>query len=205
MDNIKKFLTKKRGNSYKWKATTTIISILILMTLYQRGIISIAFINGEPVTIGEAVRVLTSTDKESAFDSLVAQKLVEYEARRQNIVVTAEEIRRKVSFYQKQAQIQGKTVVELMQMPDTSMEKLDENVKLQITLYKLIVEKDVGVTDEGIDEFFEEWGHLYTDNEKELYKEEIRQFLYRNKLSQKYDSWINDAKAASEVNYFVNF
>jgi hypothetical protein len=202
---INKLLTKKRGTSFKWNAATTLVAIIILLFLYQKGIISIAFINGEPVTVGEAARVLTSKNTDSALDTLVAQKIIEYEAKKQNIIVSAEEIRRKVSFYQKQAKLQGTTVLELMQMEDTSLENIDENVKLQITLYKLIAEKDVSVSEAEIDEFFDEWGHLYTEEEKELYKDEIIQFLYSEKLSQSYETWIREAKAESEVKYFIDF
>lgn len=182
----------------------TLAALLILFYLYDNGIISIAFINGEPITVREAARVITSGDSQSELDRLIAKKLIEYEAKRQKIIVTKDEIRRQVYIYQKEALRQGKTIAELMQTSDQNLGEIDENVKLQITIYK-IVAKDLEPTDEDLDEYFEKYGLIYTDEEKVYYKEQVKQFIFKDKVSQNYESWINEAKASSEVRYIINY
>ena len=185
-----------------WKIFTVIVATLILFVLYSKGIIAIAFVNGEPVTLREMARIIRREEPVNYIDTLVFEKMVELEGKRRNIVVRQQEIQDEVADITMQAQTNGKTLVELLNESGQTLEDLQRNVKLRIILYKIILQ-DIEVTDGEIDQFIEENSELYNEGEVDVIRNEVKQILTGAKTSEKVEEFAKYVKAESEIKYLI--
>lgn len=186
------------------KFSTTFVAIFILVTLYRKGVIAPIFVNGEPVSFTEILKVLREEGSSNLLDRLLAEKIVEIEAKRRNIEVKKEEIDAEIFKIEKQAIEDGITLNQLLKQRGQNLENLEKNIKLQITVYKLIAE-DVEVSENEIDQFIFENRDLYKDKEREQIRSDVKNLLLIRKVEDQYQSWIKDAKANTEINYVVRF
>lgn len=202
--NIRKLLKKKIELSRVLKYVSTIVSVFILIIFYQSGIIAPLFINGEPITLSEIRKIVTSKDNQHYFDQLIAEKLIVYEAKKRDIDVRKEEIDDEIKRLEKQAIDNGVTLIQLLKQKDTTIEELERNTRTRLLLYKILSE-DIDITEWEIDEYLKQNPYLIKEGEEEIIRNKVYEILLNKKASIKYDSWIKQVKAESEVRYIINF
>lgn len=185
-----------------WRLLTLIIAVAILTTLYYRGIITIATVNDQRITLKEVLK-FAKREPQNALDLAINQELIEYEARKRDIIVTSQEVNAEIDRLTLVALRNGQTVQELMEDPDLKLEELQKVVKLQLTYYKILGEKPY-ISEEEIEEFLDESNVPYTEAEREFVEAEIRQILFKKKADAEYDNWIREARAASDIDYVLD-
>ena len=125
LNKIKKLLYKNIRLELFLKITSTLIAMLILYTLYKRGVLAIAFINGEPVSMIEVANIVSDNGGyKNAVDKLIAQKVIEYEAKKRNIIVKKEEIDQEILAMEIKAIENGRTLAELLKENDQTLNYL---------------------------------------------------------------------------------
>lgn len=201
---IEKLLRKKIAVSTLLKYISTAIAILILLFLYRRGILAPLFVNGEPITFGEIVKVISSERDSNTIDLLIAEKVILFEAKKRNIEVKKEEVEAEIFRIEKEAIENGLTLVKILNEKDTTMEEMEKNIKTRIMLYKILSD-DIEVTEEEVEEYIRENSDLFKEGEEELVEEEVKRILLDKKVGEMYESWIKDARAESEVKYLIDY
>ena len=185
------------------KFTTTLTAILILVFLYKNGYIAPFFVGGEPITLREISRIIKDKGgPKNAIDKLIAEKIIEIEAKKRNIMVRSEEIEEELLLEEKRALENGKTLLAMLEESDETIEDLKNNIKLRITLYK-ILRQDIDVTEEEIDAYIEKNKVIYEEKEKKQIRDGVRKLLLGVKIQTEYETWIREAKAATEINFLV--
>lgn len=202
--NIHKLLRENIRNIWLFRGISLILGLFILYYLYRNEIIAVAFINGQPISITEVVRIYTSPDKENVFDRIISEKLIEYEAKKRKIQVRSEEISAEIARMEKEAIANGKTMAQLLKESDQTARDLEKNVRLRIIIYKILSE-DIELSEHEIDKYIKENPELYENFSQEETRIEVRRLLIDAKLQEEYKSWIQDAKASSEIKYIINF
>lgn len=199
---IKSFLRKKRGQSKTWLAASLISSLFVLIFLYSSGMIPILYVNGEPVYVPEITRLVGDYGISGAVEKAIEYKLVQFEARRRDLQITAEERYREYQRLKKQAELQGMTVAQMISESDQTYKDFSQNLETTITIYRLLGE-DLYVTEDEVDEYFQDNSLLFDDIDNEKLRGDVKEFLFREKISKRYERFIKDAKAKSDIDYFL--
>lgn len=178
--------------------------VFLLSYLYDKGIISPLFVNGEPVSLSEILESYREGGPDNLLDRIVAEKIVEIEARKRNIELKEEEIAAEIDEFERKAIENGKTLTQILAEKDKTLAQLEKETKVRLTLYK-ILGSSVSFDEEEIDRVIEENPWLYKDDaEMEEVREEVRDLLIDARLKKSIDTWIRDAKAQSKVEYLIS-
>lgn len=200
---LNKILKKNIRNIWLFRSITLIIGLIILFALYRMEVIAIAFINGQPISFTDIVKVYNSKDNENIIDKLIAEKLIEYEARKRNIQVKSEEISKEIALIEKDAIVNGITLAQLLKDSHKSSEDLEKEVRLRIIIYKILSE-NIELSEREIDNYVKENPELYKNLGEEETREKVRKLLIDAKVDEEYKTWIQEARASSDIRYFIN-
>lgn len=200
---IKKVLLKKRYKPRLWLMVSLLSSLSLLFSLYSFGAIPLLYVNGEPIYVPEVTKLMRTHGFRGAINKAVESKLVAYEARRRNIKVTTEDKLREFQIMKAEAELQGTTLGELILQSDQSYEEFTQNVTTTITIYKLLGE-NLYITENDVDDYFDENETLIFDNvDNDKLRQDVKEILFREKVSEKYSDFIKEAKAQSDIDYFL--
>lgn len=201
---INKIFKKNIRNIWLFRAISLIIGLIILFTLYRMEVIAIAFINGQPISFSEILKIFDSNDNENAIDRIIAEKIIEYEAKKRNIKVTSDEISFEIKRIENEAVENGKTLLQLLKESDKTSRDLEKDVRLKIIIYKILSE-DIELSEYEIDKFIKNNPDLYKNLSEEETRENVRRLLIDSVLQEKYNTWIKDARATSDIKYIINY
>jgi len=113
-----------------------------------------ATVNGEKITKDELYDLLLSSNGEQALEYLIQQKVIELEAKKQNIVVSEEEIKKEMEkFYEYYGGKEG--LAQALETTGYTLEQFKEDLADNITVKKLL-EPEISIEEDQIKEYFEE-------------------------------------------------
>ncbi|TSC64195.1 MAG: SurA domain-containing protein [Microgenomates group bacterium Gr01-1014_93] len=129
-----------------------IIGLLILIS-YKKGLLFAATVNNEPITTFELIQKLYVQGKERTINQMVNEKLLEQEAKKAGVKISAQEVEQKVADLEKQ--YGGKEGFEAL----LSQQGLNRDAVYKDTKFQLIVErlyeKEASPSSEDIQKFME--------------------------------------------------
>lgn len=183
-----------------------IIALLIIGFAYQfKSIFVAALVNGQPISRLTVVKELEKQSGKQMMDSLVSKTLIAQEAKKQNVTVSQKEIDDEVKNIEDTLKKRGQNLDQLLEFQGTTRQEFLEQIKMQKTVQKLIG-KDIKVTDKEINDYYEKNKDSFPEGSKEAdLKESIKQQLEQQKLSDKFQSWIQELRNKAKINYFVSY
>lgn len=193
--------------SIKSKKLALILSFVILAGLIYlgRSFFVAAFVNGRPILRLTLVKELERKQGKEILDSLVQRELISQEAKKQNITVTNEEVQAEIERITKAVEAQGVTLDAALSYQGQTREDLEQNIRLQKTMEQLLADK-LAVSDEDVRAYFDQNKSMYgTDPDFEALKDTISDQLKQQKLSTEFQTWLENIKTDSKINYFVSF
>ena len=199
---ISRILKENIKNIWLFRAISLLCGIFILYFLYRNEIIAIAFINGQPITLSDIVKVYSSPDENNFLDRIISEKVIEYEAKKRNIKVMKEEIEEEVLKIEREALANGNTLAQILEESDQTTKDLEKNIRLRIIIYKILSE-NIELSEEEIDRFVRDNPELYESLSEEETRDEVRKLLIDAKIKEEYKTWIREAKASSEIRYLI--
>lgn len=182
-----------------------LVLVLGLLIFSAKDLLIAATVNGYPVSRLSVVRELEKQGGKQVLDNLVNEMIIAQEARKAKIVVGEADIDAKVNEVKSQIEAQGQDLDTILSSRGMSQDDLRKQLKTQIYLEKLL-ESKISINDEEINAFLETNKEfmpegLSDDEYKNLAQNELKQ----QKLSAQYGTWLEEAKANSSVNYFVDY
>src|SRR3989338_11535375 len=87
-----KLLNKEVTETPAFKVATLLLGLAILYFLYNKGILAVAFVNGQPITISEIAKFYQKEKTGNILEKIIAEKIIYSEAKKRNIQVSIEEI-----------------------------------------------------------------------------------------------------------------
>ncbi|OGM12165.1 hypothetical protein A2W13_00735 [Candidatus Woesebacteria bacterium RBG_16_36_11] len=208
--------TKESVTSYKksiiknprkrWTLIIGFIVVVILVLAYANmGIFIAAIVNGKPITRLQLAQELEKQGGKQVLDSIVTQKLIDQEAKKNNIVVTQQEIDNQMTAIEDQLKSQGTDLDTALSFQGQTRDDLINSLKMKITIEKLLGDK-IQVSDEEIKSYFDQNKDSFPANSKlEDVKSQIIDTLTQSKLSTEYQNWLQNIKANSKIDYLLNF
>lgn len=180
--------------------------VVIIATLYYfRGLFIVAFVNGQPISRLSVISELENRQGGQALDSLITKTLIFQEAKKNNVIVSEQEIADEIKNFETNIQEQGQDLNQLLSMQGMTRNDLKEQIKLQKYLEKLLTDK-ISVSDQEISDYIAESQELLPeDQEPKEQKESVKEQLKQQKFSQELQTFIDEIKSKAKINYFVKY
>jgi len=209
--NIKKtsisYLKGIRKNpKKKWTFISVFVIALIAIFVYANlGLFVAGIVNGQPISRLRLVKELEKQGGNQVLDSLVTEKLIDQEAKKNGITVTQSDIDNEISAIEDQLKAQGTDLDTALAFQGQTREDLGQTLRVKIIVEKILGNK-ISVTEDEIKSYFEENKTSFPANSTlESVKDQITSILSQQKLTDEYQKWLSEIKANSKVDLLVNF
>ena len=196
-------LTKNK-KATKLLVGTTAFLLLLLFLYLGRSLFVAAMVGGRPVSRLAVVKELEKQQGKNTLENLITKELILQEARKQNINISDEEVAGEIDKIKASVEAQGQTLDAALALQGQTIENLQENVRIQKTLEKML-ENDVQVSEEEMSKYFAENKSIYGDAKYEDLKEDIKSQLKQEKLSTAFQTWIEKLRSDTRIIYFLNY
>ncbi|MCJ7804197.1 SurA N-terminal domain-containing protein [Patescibacteria group bacterium] len=202
---IPKLKDLKTSFSKKTSIITLGVLVVLAVLYLSKSLFIVALVNGRPITRWTLDRELERVGGKQILNTKIAEILVSQEARNQKITVSDEEINQETKKLDEQFQAQGQTLDSVLALQNQSKKEFLRQLKIQLLVEK-ILGKEIEVTEEEIADYFKENAALFEQGATlASEKENIRQTLFNNKLTEKIQSWLQELQTKAKILYFVEF
>lgn len=204
-----KEIQKKKVSTPKIKRNQAIVIALILLIVgvlfYFKGLFIAALVDGQPISRISLIKEMEKQSGKQTLNSLITQALIQQAASKQNIKVGNDEVDQEVKKISDTLEKRGQKLDQLLLTQGTTMVEFREQIRIQKLVEKLIG-KDIKVDDKEINDYIEKNKEsIPQDAKPEEVRSSIKQQLEQQKLSEKFQVWLDDLKAKAKITYFVNY
>lgn len=204
-----KEIQKKKVSTPKIKRNQVIVIALILLIVgvlfYFKGLFIAALVDGQPISRISLIKEMEKQSGKQTLNSLITQALIQQAASKQNIKVGNDEVDQEVKKISDTLEKRGQKLDQLLLTQGTTMVEFREQIRIQKLVEKLIG-KDIKVDDKEINDYIEKNKEsIPQDAKPEEVRSSIKQQLEQQKLSEKFQVWLDDLKAKAKITYFVNY
>lgn len=181
-----------------------IIAVLILIggLLYKNKSLFLAGIVGKtPVFKWQLDQTLEKKYGKQEFENTVTELLIKKEAEARKITVTESEIASEVTRLEKS--LNGRiTLDDALKTQGITREEFDGQVRIQILVGKLLA-NETKVDDKEIDDFIVKNKDSFVSSDAAEIRIEAKNNLQQQKLSQKFQGWLDEIKKRIAVQSFL--
>lgn len=175
----------------------------------------VARVNNEKITKDELYDFLVKENGQTALNSLIANKIIDLEAKKQNIEVTEDDVQKEIDDIAEQ--YGGReTFEQFLEMYGTSLDDIKENVKLNVKIEKLLG-PDVKIEEDEMKAYFEEnkesfgeqeqvkASHILVDSEEKAseVKEKLQSGEDFTELAKEYSIDTSNNEKGGELGFFA--
>lgn len=179
--------------------------ILVLFFYNYKHLFVVALVNNRPITRLALVQKAEKQAGQQILDTLVTKSLILQEGKKQKVEISKEEIEGKIEEIEEQVKTQGTDLDTLLETQGLTREELEEEIEIQLIIEK-ILGKDIQVSDEEVENYFEENEEFLGEGvELEEIKEDLREQMRQEQIGQKIATWIDELKQEANISYFLKF
>lgn len=195
-----------RSRSFRTKLVVVLFGVAFAGLIYYfKGLFVAATVNGQVITRLALVREIEKQAGQQILDGLITKAIILQEAKKQKITVSKEEINQEVQKIEESLKAQNQNLDDVLALENLSREELSERLELQKIIEQL-AGKDIQITDEEINQYFEENKSFYPEASDEAKtKSQIKEQLRQQKINQNFQTILQSLKNAAKINYFVSF
>lgn len=199
--------TKKYSGPLLNKKYLAVLAILVLAgALYlMRGLFVAATVNGYPISRFQIIKSLEKESGKRVLENVITKELINQEAKKKNVVVSDEDVKKQIEEIKKSLEGQGTTIEAALSMQGQTMQDLEDNIRLQKVAEKLLADKTT-VSDDEIKKYFDEnKDTLGKDAKYDEVKSQIESQLKSQKFQTEVEKFLSDLKTQYKINYFVSY
>lgn len=190
--------------SIKLLAIVAVILALGFLAYYYKHIVVAALVDGKPIYRLSIVKELEKQSGAQVIESLINQQIINNEAASRNIVVSQDEIDSQIKKIEDQFASQQRSLDEALEGEGLTRADLRKQVVLQLKAEKIIADK-INVSDEDVNNYISDNQVALESGQEDLQRNQIREQLKQQKFSQEITTWLNEARAESDIKTFVNY
>lgn len=179
--------------------------VLIGLIYYFRGLFIVATVNGQPISRLSLIKDLEKQAGKQVLNSLVTKALINQETKRLNVNISKKEIDDEIKKIESNLSQKGQKLDAVLLMQGLSKEDLTDQIKIQKAVEKILA-KDITVTDKEVNDYLENNKDSIPQgmNPNEA-RESVKQQLKQQKLSEKFQTWLESLQKKAKINYFVQY
>lgn len=204
----KDFLTSipLTGGSGSRKFRRIIIFSLLLFILafflYRgKNLFVVAVVNGKPITRWELNDDLTKRYGDRTLETMISERLVTDEIKKQNVTVSDEELKTKLTELTASLP-KGVSLDEALKAQGISQDQFNSQLKLQIAVDKLLGQ-DVSVSAKEVDDYIKENKQLQAGTDPAKFTQQVETILRKQKIEELFQGWFASLKEKASIHRFL--
>lgn len=175
------------------------------MAYLNAGLFLVALVNNKPIWRRELIKELEKQGGKQVAENLVNKLLVYQEASKRGVSILDQDVDNEYKKIEEQLKSQGTNLQDIMALQGLKESDVREQIKFNLLLRKLLSDR-VNVTDDEAKDYFEKnKGDFEKDKSFDDLKDQIKEFLSSQKISQVYQSFLEELRSSSKIKYFTNF
>jgi hypothetical protein len=186
-----------KAASFRWGVLVVLFVILGIVYLVNRGYIVAAMVNGKPVFGWELNSAVMSRYGSQTLENMISERLIAETAQKQGIIVSKSEVDGKLNDLVKSLGPNVK-IDDVLKYQGVTRSEFENQVRLQLAVEKLLG-KDVVVSDADIDTYIAENKETLTATDEAGLREEAKQTLFSQQVSQKIQPWFAELKGKAKI------
>ena len=180
------------------------ILLAVLIVFLLRSWIVVAMVNGQFISRSAFESAMEKQAGKQTLNSLVTQALLEQEAAKKGISVPQSDISAQEKKIDQQLAAQGQTLDQALQARGMTKADLEEQLKLQTLLQKLLANQ-IKVSDKDIQDYIDKnKDSLPTGQTDDQLKASVKQQLEQQKLSTAAQELVQKLQQQAHITYFIN-
>jgi foldase protein PrsA len=176
-----------------------IVMVSFLIGYFAKNSLIAATVNKGVIWRTSVIKQLEMYQGSNVLNSMIDQKLIEQEAKKQGIKVSKEEINKKINELETSMKAQGTDLDTLLKESGMTRKDLQKNYEASIMAEKLL-EGKVEITDEEVQKYVDDNPEYFEGADMEQAKSIVKEQLRQQKLSSQYSSFISDLKSKAKIN-----
>ncbi|MGK2848718.1 MAG: SurA N-terminal domain-containing protein [Minisyncoccota bacterium] len=187
------------------KKTLALLIILFLAgtIFYFKNYFVVAMVDGEPISRLSVIERLEKRSGKTVLDSIITEKLIDNETKRQGISVSEDDIDAEIKTIEASVTAQGATLEDALDQQGMTMEDFRKSITLQKKLEKLLGDK-IKVSDEEITKSLGDQAGIPAGKEEEI-RQQVTQQLESEKLNQEAGKYIEELRTNAKIQLFMNY
>ena len=186
---------------------TLLIIILIAALLYAfRSMFIVATVNGKPILRTEFNHELEKQAGKQSMNELVTKTLIFQEAEKKGIKVSQQDIDSEIKKIESQLSKTGQKLDKALEERGLTRNDLLDQIRIKKIVDQL-VGKNITVSDKEVNEYLEKNKESLPEAEREnpsqATKDSIKQQLQSQKISEKFQTWLEELQKNAKINYFI--
>jgi len=204
--SLKKISFKKENLKLTPLKVGILSFILLLGILYLlKSLIFAAFVNGRPIFRLNVVSVAEKQNGSTILANLIEKELIFNEAKKAGIKITDQMVDDEINNIKAILTQQNITLEQALEMSKQDLKSLKEQIKIQKIVEQILGSK-ITIQDTEITEYFETNKEYFGANARiDDVKDQIKEELFKQKLSAEYTTWIEEIKVNAKIKYIVNY
>lgn len=185
-----------------WKTVIAVLIVLFLVLLAaNKGWVVAAVVNGKPIFSWQLDSSLRARYGQPTLEGLIGERLIADEARKEGIAVSDAELEAKQN--EVLASLGADVNLDdFLKFQGLTKEDFQNQLKIQLTVERLLT-KGLTITDEEIANYISTNGARLTATDPGKLKEEARQAIVANSVSEKLQSWFAELRQKASVMKFL--
>jgi len=179
--------------------------VLGFLAYFNAGLFLVALVNNKPIWRIKLIQELEKQGGKQVADTLVNKLLVYQDAAKKGVSVSSQDVDNEYKKLEEQLKSQGTSLQDAMALQGLKENDLREEIRFSLLLKKLLSDK-INVSDDEAKEYFDKNKEMFEKGKTfDELKDQIKSFLSNQKMSQAYQSFLEELKSSSKIKYFANF
>jgi len=181
-----------------------IVAVIGGLLFYYKGLFIAATVNGSPISRLAVISELEKTSGKKTLESLITKKLIDDEARSKGIIINQADIDAELKTIEDQVKAQGATLDQVLTEQGVTLEYLRNQIAVQKELEGLLADQ-IQVSDDDVAKYITDNKVTIPKGEEAASKEQIKNQLKQQKLSDAAGTLLESLRSKSKINYFINY
>lgn len=194
-------------NNQRIKVISALIGLLVIvgLLLLLKNWLIVATVNGQPITRFEFNQALEAQAGKQVLTTMVTEKLIFQEAEKKGVTVSQQEVDTAMKQVTDSLAKQGQTLDQALALQGMTKNEFVERIKIQKLVEKMFA-KNITVSDKEIDDYLDQnKDALPQDQKPEDLRASVKKQLEQQKLSAKFQSWLQTIQKNAKVTYAIKF
>lgn len=185
-------------------AIGVIVILILAYFLFFKERSVVATVDGSAISRSALIKKLEQKAGQEVLDAMIAEKLIENEAKKKGIVVEESEITGEFQVIESQITSMGSTLEAQLKEQGMTEQDLKDSLMMHLKMEKLLADK-IQVTETGVDTYIKDNKITITKDTEVEMRKKIKEQIKEDKVNQFSQQLVSDLRGQAQVKYYVNY